>query len=125
MMLTTGMLMSGKMSVGVRKMARPPKRKTSTASTAIVYGCLNASLTIHIAQIPPADNQSAQCEALQLECHGLGNKPAKSLRANELASFTRRTGQPLFNLLNKEAVGLSACRHAGQRFSVRPKSPRP
>jgi hypothetical protein len=87
------------------------KRKTSTASTAIVYGCLNASLTIQIAQIPPADNQSAQLEALQLEYHELGNKPAKRLRANELATFTRLTGQRLFNLLNKEAVGLLACCH--------------
>src|ERR1700757_4396558 len=48
MMLTTGMLMSGKISVGVRTIASVPKRKIRIASTIIVYGSFSASLTIHI-----------------------------------------------------------------------------
>jgi hypothetical protein len=47
-MLTTGMSMFGKMSVGVRTIERPPNRKIKIASTTIVYGCFRASLTIHI-----------------------------------------------------------------------------
>src|SRR6266850_5337902 len=48
MMLTTGMSMLGKMSVGVRAIASVPRIKIRTANTAIVYGRLSASLTIHI-----------------------------------------------------------------------------
>src|ERR1700722_8158627 len=48
MMLTTGILMFGKMCVGVRTIASVPKRKIKIPSTTIVYGCFRASLTIHI-----------------------------------------------------------------------------
>src|SRR5882672_11170003 len=48
MMLTTGISMLGKMSVGVRTIASVPRIKIRTANTAIVYGRLSASLTIHI-----------------------------------------------------------------------------
>src|SRR6266849_2828931 len=48
MMLTTGMSIFGKMSVGVRTIASAPRMKIRIANTAIVYGRLSASLTIHI-----------------------------------------------------------------------------
>src|SRR5260370_96187 len=48
MMLTTGILMFGKMSVGVRTIASPPIIKMSIDTTTKVYGRLSASLTIHI-----------------------------------------------------------------------------
>src|SRR5947208_13071858 len=48
MMLITGMLMLGKMSVGVRKIARTPITRMSMDITTKVYGRRNASLTIHI-----------------------------------------------------------------------------
>src|SRR5882724_12418637 len=52
MMLTTGISMLGKMSVGVRTIANAPRIKIRIANTAIVYGRLSASLTIHISYIP-------------------------------------------------------------------------
>src|SRR6266849_2332855 len=48
MMLTTGMLMFGKMSVGVRKIESVPRIKIRMASTTNVYGRLSATLTIHM-----------------------------------------------------------------------------
>src|ERR1700733_10789650 len=48
MMLTTGISMLGKISVGVRKIAIPPITKISMAMTTKVYGRRNANLTIHI-----------------------------------------------------------------------------
>src|SRR5580704_8780979 len=48
MMLTTGMLMFGKMSVGVRTIESPPMIRMSMDTTTKVYGRLSASLTIHI-----------------------------------------------------------------------------
>src|ERR1700730_3914222 len=48
MMLTTGMLMFGKMSVGVRNIASVPRIKVRIASTTKVYGRLSATLTIHM-----------------------------------------------------------------------------
>src|SRR5579872_727397 len=48
MMLTTGMLMLGKMSVGVRKMATPPTTRIKIDITTNVYGRFSASLTIHM-----------------------------------------------------------------------------
>src|SRR6266849_6583898 len=48
MMLTTGILMFGKMSVGVRKIESVPRIKIRIASTTNVYGRLSATLTIHI-----------------------------------------------------------------------------
>src|SRR4029077_21004976 len=47
-MLTTGMLILGKMSVGVRTIASAPMMRISMANTTKVYGRCNASLTIHI-----------------------------------------------------------------------------
>src|SRR5258708_24177155 len=51
MMLTTGMSIFGKMSVGVRTIASPPRMKIRIANTAMVYGRLSASLTIHISRV--------------------------------------------------------------------------
>src|SRR5216683_878650 len=48
MMLTTGMLMFGKMSVGVRKIESVPRIKIRIANTTNVYGLFSATLTIHI-----------------------------------------------------------------------------
>src|ERR1700736_5241283 len=47
-MLTTGMLIFGKMSVGVRSAASVPRIKIRIAITTNVYGRLKASFTIHI-----------------------------------------------------------------------------
>ncbi len=52
MMLTTGMLIFGKMSVGVRKIASVPMIRMRMAITTIVYGRRNASRTIHIGSLP-------------------------------------------------------------------------
>src|SRR4051812_41010557 len=52
MMLTTGISMFGKISVGVRTIANAPNRKIRIASTTIVYGSFSASLTIHMIHIP-------------------------------------------------------------------------
>src|SRR5260370_39128502 len=49
-MLTTGMLMFGKMSFGVRKMDSVPRIKIRIASTTNVYGRFSSTLTIHIIQ---------------------------------------------------------------------------
>src|SRR6266403_2727931 len=51
MMLTTGMSIFGKMSVGVRTIASAPRMKIRIANTAMVYGRLSASLTIHISRV--------------------------------------------------------------------------
>src|SRR5260370_40477036 len=48
MMLTTGMVMFGKMSVGVRTIASAPRIRMSIDATTNVYGRLSASLTIHM-----------------------------------------------------------------------------
>src|SRR5271155_2025749 len=47
-MLTTGILIFGKMSVGVRRMTMGPRIKSSRATTTKVYGRRSASRTIHI-----------------------------------------------------------------------------
>src|SRR6267378_8054277 len=52
MTLTTGISMFGKMSIGVRTIASPPSRKIRIISTTMVCGCLSASLTIHMIQLP-------------------------------------------------------------------------
>src|SRR6202795_220652 len=52
MMLTTGISMFGKMSVGVRKIDSVPKSKIRIASTTNVYGRLSAILTIHMIHVP-------------------------------------------------------------------------
>src|SRR5215471_2458880 len=46
--VTTGMLMFGKMSVGVRAMAIGPTKRITTASTMNVYGRFRAMRTIHM-----------------------------------------------------------------------------
>src|SRR5260370_4253862 len=48
MMLTTGMLILGNMSVGVRMIASGPRMSRSMASTTNVYGLRRASRTIHM-----------------------------------------------------------------------------
>src|SRR5882762_4537424 len=45
---TTGILMLGKMSVGVRQIANVPSSMITMARTTKVYGRRSASLTIHI-----------------------------------------------------------------------------
>src|SRR6266850_3340160 len=52
MMLTTGILMFGKMSVGVRKIESDPRIKIRIASTTNVYVRLSATLTIHMIHPP-------------------------------------------------------------------------
>ena len=47
---TTGILMFGKMSVGVRRIANTPSSVIAMASTRNVYGRRSASLTIHMAR---------------------------------------------------------------------------
>src|SRR6478736_5740229 len=44
----TGMLMLGKMSVGVRRIAIGPTKRMTTARTMKVYGRLSATRTIHM-----------------------------------------------------------------------------
>src|SRR4029077_17819818 len=64
MMLTTGMSILGKMSVGVRTIASAPRMKIRIANTAIVYGRLSASLTIHISYVsvfPSGASRTAFC----------------------------------------------------------------
>src|SRR5271154_6070262 len=56
--LTTGMLMFGKISVGVRMIASGPRMNKSTATTMNVYGRLKASLTIHINGVLAAVRQA-------------------------------------------------------------------
>src|SRR5260370_6344724 len=51
MMLITGMLIFGKISVGVRKTASAPMIRMRMAITTIVYGRRNASRTIHIGSL--------------------------------------------------------------------------
>src|SRR4029077_12212985 len=55
--VTTGMSISGKISVGVFLIAATPSNKMSSAITTNVYGRLSASLTIHI-------KVTAGCESL-------------------------------------------------------------
>src|SRR5258705_12841844 len=76
MMLTTGMSIFGKMSVGVRTIASAPRIKIRIANTAMVYGRLSASLTIHISYIsffPPGAGRTAFGKsALRPVCWSLG-----------------------------------------------------
>src|SRR6267154_100852 len=76
MMLTTGMLMFGKMSVGVRKIESVPRIKIRMASTTNVYGRLNATLTIHMIHaliLPVRRSRTASVKsALQPVPRGLG-----------------------------------------------------
>lgn len=50
-MLTTGISMFGKMSVGVRRIASGPAIRMRIASTAKVYGRRRASRTIHMTNV--------------------------------------------------------------------------
>src|SRR6266404_2939213 len=91
-MLTTGMSMFGKMSVGVRTIERPPKRNIKIASTTIVYGCFSASLTIHI-MIHPPDNLFARPAELHpkpdLMACALGSWYQESISIAELVAARR------------------------------------
>src|ERR1700751_531091 len=55
----TGILMEGKMSFGVPRMARTPAIKMKMAKTMKVYGLRSARLTIHIAYFPAPSFKSA------------------------------------------------------------------
>src|SRR5258708_2565771 len=59
MMLITGMLIFGNISVGVRMIASGPRMRRSMARTTNVYGLRRASRTIHIIH----SNASAHSEA--------------------------------------------------------------
>ena len=48
MALTTGISMSGRISVGIREIAMPPRMAISMAAATKVYGRRSASLTIHM-----------------------------------------------------------------------------
>src|SRR5882757_6655495 len=61
MMLTTGMSIFGKMSVGVRTIASAPRMKIRIANTAMVYGRLSASLTIHISYVSLSVRRQPDC----------------------------------------------------------------
>src|SRR5450756_796604 len=58
-METTGILMLGKMSVGVRTIMTGAAIRMSSASTMKVYGRLRATLTIHIERWTPSNTESA------------------------------------------------------------------
>src|SRR5437899_12119229 len=73
MMLITGMLIFGKISVGVRTIASPPMIRMRMAITTIVYGRRNASRTIHMGLTPKTARiaRSARTETgLQDQLHG-------------------------------------------------------
>src|SRR3954469_20063572 len=52
-MLTTGMLMLGKISVGVRRSTKGVSKSNTSAQTTKVYGRRSAKRTIHITFIEP------------------------------------------------------------------------
>src|SRR4051812_47513707 len=60
---TTGMLMLGKMSVGVREIITGLRMKMSSASTTKVYGRSRASLTIHMERAKSYEVGGASTEA--------------------------------------------------------------
>jgi|SRR5260370_19460887 hypothetical protein len=90
MMLTTGMLMFGKISVGVRTIASIPIMRISMAITTKVYGRRNASRTIHIefrsfSQLPTDGRQFAvrdlvypQVRSLRPGCKSSWPMPAQN-----------------------------------------------
>src|SRR5919109_2892185 len=65
-MLTTGMLIFGKISVGVRTIASTPMTRMRMASTTNVYGLRNASLTIHMALLALCSTADDGCLVDQL-----------------------------------------------------------
>src|SRR6266404_1082389 len=77
---TTGILMLGKMSVGVRQIANMPSSVIAMASTMKVYGRLSASLTIHIGRFSPGDRAN---DAMALR---------RALAAAELATADPQPG---------------------------------
>jgi hypothetical protein len=80
MMLTTGMFIFGKISVGVRKIESTPITRMRIAITTNVYGRRNASLTIHIAELPSAfvaDNEACFPNAAGLHDLTKGKMHAK------------------------------------------------
>src|SRR3984893_13508223 len=70
---TTGMLMLGKMSVGVRAIVNGPTIRISRARTTNVYGRRRATRTIHIAPMI----LTLAWGRIPL-CHGLSRAPARS-----------------------------------------------
>src|SRR5258707_9391191 len=94
MMLTTGMLMFGKISVGVRTIASIPIMRISMAITTKVYGRRNASRTIHIefrsfSQLPADGRQFAVRDLDYLPVRGCNHTvreaPGQCLRKNPVA----------------------------------------
>src|ERR1700685_86379 len=77
-MLTTGILMLGKMSVGVRRMTIGARSNSSSETTTKVYGRLNASRTIHIifsGRVPlgacsVADQQRSRIRNFDVQVYG-------------------------------------------------------
>src|SRR6267142_7247589 len=64
MIAMTGMLTTGKMSTGVRKIDSTPRIRISIDITMKVYGCLSASRTIHIflaSLVPAVSFNTKQC----------------------------------------------------------------
>jgi len=57
-MLTTGILISGKMSVGVRRTTTGVRIRIRSAITTNVYGLRNAKATIHIENSLKSDSQA-------------------------------------------------------------------
>src|ERR1700730_2636070 len=94
---TTGILMLGKMSVGVRQIANMPSSMITMARTMNVYGRRSASLTIHIGRFSRGDLAN-DAMALRLALTGAARRertapaqavldePAGSRGARELAS---------------------------------------
>src|ERR1700730_11240035 len=77
---TTGILMLGKMSVGVRQIANMPRSMIAMARTMKVYGRLSASLTIHIGRFSPEDLAN-DATALRLALTGGRAASARRRRA--------------------------------------------
>src|SRR5438445_13266036 len=78
MTLTTGMLMLGKISVGVRDSRNGVASTSSNAATTNVYGRRSARRTIHI---NPLSNECVRCN-LRLTLPPPADLPNPSFRAN-------------------------------------------
>src|SRR5947209_17059924 len=91
MMLTTGILISGKMSVAMRISTSGVDRKISNAITINVYGRRKASLTIHISYLPFIFEHPALCERDAGSCW-------KFLPANSCG-----IGQEIYRAIRSEA----------------------
>src|SRR3981189_2537005 len=91
-MLTTGMLMFGKMSVGVRKMDSVPRIKIRIASTTNVYRRFSATLNIHMIHRLHLSVRRSQTAFNQIDfracasefCYPESRSVARPLQAREL-----------------------------------------